>query len=243
MNKFGTVKSKVLQKITEAYVKGEKKEIKTILKTIKENQDFKGLYLFYEHVENKYIEDREDAKLFVNAIVPLLQEKIKSAESISNVLNESLKDTIISTNKVYDDLDMLAEQDTLLNVDKKIFAKLRLIEHLVTKKETEEDESPIIENTALLHTILSNNFNVLYSNTLNEEEKKQLTDILSISDTDLKTNFETLREEVTGKMETMVTEEKNLDLKTKLNESITEASQLPPTKYNYYKLLQLKNGF
>jgi hypothetical protein len=242
MNKFGTVKTKVLQKITEAYANGDKKEIKNILTTIKKNSDFKGLYLFYEHVENKYMEDKEDAKLFVNSIVPLLQHKMKNVKSTSKILGESLKDISSLENTVYDDLDILAEEDSLLNQDKKIIAKLRLIEHLVTKKEEKETNIPVITNEALLHTILANNFNVLYDNTLNESEKKELSELLSISDTDLKTNFKTLQEEVTEKMNDLIKEEKNLELLGRLNEAHIEAGQLKPSKLNYYKLQQLKKG-
>jgi hypothetical protein len=242
MDKFGTVKSKILQKITEAYANGDKKDIKNILITIKKNNDFKGLYLFYEHVENKYLENREDARAFVNSIVPLLQSKMKNVKSTSKVLNESLKNVTALENTVYDDLDMLAEEDTLLNVDKKMIAKLRLIEHLVTKKEAKETSTPIVENEALLHRILVNNFNVLYDYALNEEEKKELGEILSISDKDLKTNFISLQEEVTTKMDTMILEEKSGDIKIKLTNAITEARVLKPTKFNYYKLQQLKKG-
>jgi hypothetical protein len=241
MNKFGTVKTKLLQKITESYAKGDKKGIKSILTEIKKNSDFKGLYLFYEHVENKYIEDREDAKLFVNSIVPLLQHKMKNVKATSKVLNESLKDIQPSENPVYNDLDMLAEADTLLNVDKKIVAKLRLIEHLVTKKEVKETNIPIIENEALLHTILANNFNVLYDNTLNEEEKKELSQILSISDADLQTNFVSLQEEVSNKLNGMLVTEADI-AKPKLTQALTEAKSMKPSKFNYYKLQQLKKG-
>ena len=242
MNKFGTVKSKILQKITEAYAKGDKVEVRNILTTLKKNDDFKGLYLFYENVENKYIEDREDAKLFVNSIIPLLQEKTKAIKSSSEVISEILKDVTVTENKVYDDLDILGEEDTLLNMDKKIIARLRLIEHLVTKKETEESKGPVIENENLLHSILTNNFNVLYSNTLTEEDQTELKNMLSISAEELKTNFHTLKEEVTTKMNKIYEEEKSEDLRSKLNTALTEAEHMKPTKLNYYKLQQLKSG-
>ena len=41
MNKFGTIKSKMLTKITESYSKQNKKEVKDILGTIKENNPTK----------------------------------------------------------------------------------------------------------------------------------------------------------------------------------------------------------
>ena len=56
MNSFGKIKSKILHKLGESYVSGNKSEMKSILKTIKENKDFKEMYLFYEEIENKHIE-------------------------------------------------------------------------------------------------------------------------------------------------------------------------------------------
>ena len=241
MNKFGTVKSKILHKITEAYASGDKKEIKNILTTVRENSDFTGLYLFYEHIESKYFEEREDARVFVNAIIPLLQSKQKSIKSTTKVLSESLKDVVISENDVYNDLEVLSEADTLLNVDKKIIAKLRLVEHLTTKKEVKESNIPIIENEALLHTVLANNFNVLYDHTLTEEDKKELSDLLAITNKDLQTNFKTLQEVVGIKLNSMLVVETD-ELKPILTQAITEANSMKPSKLNYYKLQQLKKG-
>ena len=68
MNKFGELKNKMLTKLTESYTKENKTEVKDILKTIKENKDFKEMYLFYEEIENKYIEDKETAKLYVEGL-------------------------------------------------------------------------------------------------------------------------------------------------------------------------------
>jgi hypothetical protein len=245
MNKFGTLKSKLLQQITKAYTDGNKKEIRNILKTITENRDVKGLYLFYEHVENAYIEDKEDAKIFINSIIPLLQEKTKliNIKKISKQLNETLKDVAPLENSVYDDLDMLSEQDTLLNLNKKIIAKLRLIEHLTTKKEIDDSkENPLIENEALLHTVLTSNFNALYGATLTEEEQDELKKILSVTNDELQKNFMTLKEEVNKKMGKMLTEEKNIDLRAKLEKALDEVKTMKPTKYQYYKLQQLKSG-
>ena len=56
MNKFGELKNKMLTKLTESYTKENKTEVKDILKTIKENKDFKEMYLFYEEIESKTIQ-------------------------------------------------------------------------------------------------------------------------------------------------------------------------------------------
>ena len=77
MSKFGILKTKILKKLTESYSTQNKKEVKDILSTIKENKDFKEMYLFYEEIENKYIEDKEVAQLYVENISPILRQNME----------------------------------------------------------------------------------------------------------------------------------------------------------------------
>lgn len=243
MNKFGIIKTKILQKLTEAYASGNKSEIKEILTAVSKNKDFREMYLFYEEIENKYIEDKESAKMYIDEITSLLQEKVKKITKFSKELEKKLGDVVINENELYSNLDILSQNDTLRNLDKKVNGRMKLIEHLMTKKEiVEETNASFTVNENFLHNVLTNNFNVLYDYTLNEEQKNELKKILEISENELVNNFNTLKEEVTNKMNKMISEEHNIDLKEKLITSISEARQMKPTKYNYYKLQQLKNG-
>jgi len=243
MTKFGTLKTKILQNLTEAYVLGKKDVIKDTLKLMKENKEFLNMYLFYEEVENKNIEDKKEAELYVEEIIPLLRKHSKGITKFCKTLDKKFNVPTTHDNDVYSYLDILSEDDSLKNINKKGEAKKELVNHLMVKKEIPEPTSTtIIENTSLLHTILSSNFNALYGNTLNEEEKKQLTEILSISESDLKTNFSILQEEVTTKMGKLLAEEKNTELRDKLNRALEESKTLGVSKYNYYKLQVLKTG-
>jgi succinate dehydrogenase flavin-adding protein (antitoxin of CptAB toxin-antitoxin module) len=243
MAKFGVLKSKILQTITEAYAKGDKDKIKEILTLITKNSDFKSMYMFYEEIENKYFENKEDAKLYLDEVRSLLIDKSFLIEKFCKTLDSKIGNVIITENELYSNLDTLTERRKLKNVDKHIEAKNKLIEHLTTKKTSPElTEGVFSENETLLHTVLTNNFNVLYGNTLNEEEKKQLTDILSITDDDLQKNFQTLKEEAKVKTNAMLMTESNLDVKNKLTEVLDEINRMTVTRFNYYKLTELKNG-
>jgi hypothetical protein len=243
MTKFGVIKTKILQALTEAYANGDKVKIKEILTSITKNVDFKSMYTFYEEIESKYIPSKDDAKIFLDEVIPILEVKSLLTNKLCKSLDKKLKDITIVENELYSSLDILLEHTQLKNVDKKIQARTKLIEHLTTKKETSElTENTFTPNENLLHAVLTNNFNVLYDNTLNEEEKEQLTAILSISENELINNFKSLQEEVTEKMDKMIKEEKSTELSEKLNTALSEAIHMKPTKYNYYKLQQLRNG-
>jgi hypothetical protein len=246
MKKFGVIKTKLLNKLTESYVNENKTEIKNILTTIKENKDFKEMYLFYEEIENKYIEDKETAKLYVEGLSTYFGEPIGNwktlnmfCESLTNVLN----DVEIQPNELYESLDMLSEKNSLSNIEKKVIAKQKLVNHLTTKKNiTESKDSTLVSNETLLNAVLANNFNVLYTNTLSESQKEELKNILNLPYEDLLNKTSELQESILEKVTTLISESNETDLSTKLKEVKDEVTQMTPSRYNYYRLIELKNG-
>ena len=243
MNKIGVLKTKILKKLTESYSNQNKSEMRDILKTIKENKDFKELYLFYEEIENKYFEDKEVAKLYVEELNTILKSKSKSIVEFCNSLNDKLGDLEINENEVYSTLDQLLEDDSLNNIDKKVIAKKKLVSHLTTKKEVNESTiDGVVPNENLLHAVLANNFNVLYSNSLNEEQQEELKTILSMSQEDLEKNITELKESVLSQVGTILSENQDSDLTTKLNQVQKEVNEMNFSKFNLYKLKELKNG-
>jgi vacuolar-type H+-ATPase subunit E/Vma4 len=243
MNKFGVIKTKMLTKLIESYSNQDKKEVKDILTTIKENKDFKEMYLFYEEIENKFFEDKDVAKLYVEEVTSILKNQSNNISNFSKSLDKKLGDIQINENEIYTLLDTLSENDNLNNIDKKVIAKKKLVEHLTTKKEIKESqETTYTSNENLLHAVLANNFNVLYSNSLNEEQKEELKNILSIKNEDLDSKTTELKESILNQVDTILTESKDDDLMNKLNKVKDEVKTMDTSKYNYYRLVQLKNG-
>ena len=95
MNTFGSIKSKVLKKLTESYISDDKSVIKEIVNIIKEDKEFKDIYLFYEDIENKFFDDPETAKLYVEQISSMLNNKKMVIESTCKKLDEKLGDVIV----------------------------------------------------------------------------------------------------------------------------------------------------
>jgi hypothetical protein len=245
MNNFGKIKTKILKKLTESYSSQNKTEMKTILKTIKENKDFTEMYLFYEEIEGKYFEDRDTAKLYVEELNSILKNKSKNISKFCNSLNEKLGDLEINENELYSTLDNLLEDDTLSNIDKKVIAKKKLVEHLTTKKEIKESENETYtSNENLLHAVLANNFNVLYTNNLSEGQKEELKNILTMTNDDLELKTNELKESILNKVSEILNESTSSDpnLTNKLNGVQKEVKEMETSKYNFYRLTELKNG-
>jgi succinate dehydrogenase flavin-adding protein (antitoxin of CptAB toxin-antitoxin module) len=82
----------------------------------------------------------------------------------------------------------------------------------------------------------------LYSQNLNEEQKEELKNILSMSDVDLNGSVSELKETVLSKVNNILNEDTETELASKLTSVISEVNSMETTKYNYYRLKQLKDG-
>ena len=247
MNTFGKLKTKILNKLTESYAQENKTEVKNILSEIKKNKDFKEMYLFYEEIENKYFEDKEIAKLYVEGLNTYLSQStadLTSLKTFCEELDEKIGNVETTPNELYESLDILSEKDTLTNIEKKVIAKKNLLGHLTAKKQIKESETPstLVSNESLLNAVLANNFNVLYSTTMNEEQKAKLKDILSINHDDLITKTKELQETVLNSVNNLLSESSDTELTNKLNDVVKEVNEMTPSRFNYYRLEELKNG-
>jgi len=241
MKNFGVIKTKLLQKLIDSYTSQNKKELKTIVKTIKENKDFKEMYLLYEDIETKTFDDNETAKIFVDELSSVLKTK---NSDFSN-LNTMLESVEVNESELYKNLDILCEKDSLLNIDKKVIAKRKIVEHLTNVKNTNvnEDTVPFTKNENLLYAVLVNNFNTLYNHTLNEDQKQELKNIISLKNDEVETKINEIKNELLPKLTDLVNESKDdVDVSNKFHEVINEINSMKHTKHNYYRLIELKNG-
>ena len=245
MSKVGIIKTKLLKKLTESYGSKNKSEIKDIIKTILENKKFKEMYLFYEEIENKYIEDKETAKLYIEGLENMInsQSTINEIVDFCKKLDKKLGDVSSENNELYESLDQLFAKDTLSNIENKVIARKKLVEHLTKKKDvTIKDNEPFTVNESLLYGVLANNFNVLYSNTLNEEQKKDFKDIMSLSNDELVIKTAELKEGINNKIESLLVESNDKEMNEKLNRVKQEVNTKEISRLNYFRLIELKNG-
>lgn len=243
MTNFGEFKLKMLTKLTDLYTSKNKVEIKNTIKSITSNKPLSEMYTFYEGIEKLNIKSKDKAKLYVESIEPILIEKMKSLKKDLTTLTKDLKNIEFEKNSLYEDLDILSEENTIHNISKKIDARENLIEHLLKEKKEDEKPSEIqIENHTLLNAVLVNNFNIKYSDFLNEEQKTTFNKIVSMSNEELITETKNLKKELTTKIDSLIKESNEDTLKDKLKNVMSEINKSDTTKFDYYKLIELKNG-
>jgi succinate dehydrogenase flavin-adding protein (antitoxin of CptAB toxin-antitoxin module) len=244
MRTFGELKTKLLTKITESYTSKNKNEVKDLVKKMKSNKSLVEMYMFYEGIEYLNINDKEKAKLYVESIEPILIEKITNLKKDIKEFGKIVKDVVVENNELYSVLDILSEENNIGNISKKIDARESLVNHLIIEKKKEVVETPSvqIENHTLLNTVLVNNFNIKYSDFLNEEQKEIFNKIISMSDNELNTEIKNVKEELVGKLNTLLNESTDIQTQNKLKSVLNEVVNSENTKYQYYKLNDLKNG-
>jgi len=214
--KFGKLKCKILSVLSEEYKNNNKENIGKILKLIKEDKNFKELYLFYEDFEKLSI---KEPKQYLDNLKDLLNKKFELVTETSNKIEKLLPKNIdYEYNSIYEGLDLLAIEFDLNNIVKKNESIKLLENHLITEKEEiiEESEINFTTNEKLLKTILVNNFNILYENNLDETEKKLFKEIISINKSDLNNNFNLLKEEILKKLDDIILDNNNEVLNEKI---------------------------
>ena len=77
MTNFGEIKSKLLTKLTESYNSGNKTELKELINKLKSNKNLVEMHHFYEEVENMFISNKDNAKLYVETLEPQLIDRMK----------------------------------------------------------------------------------------------------------------------------------------------------------------------
>ena len=244
MSNFGKLKSKLLTKLTESYNSGNKNEIKRLIKKIKSNKNLVEVHNFYEEMENTYFQHIDSAKLYVETLEPHFINRMKLISGDCKDLNKLLKDVVSESNELYECLDILSEENNIHNISKKIESRKKLIDFLVTEKPKKvvEESSVRIDNDSLLNAVLVNNFNIKFSDFLNESQKESFSKIMSMSNEELSNEMSLVRTELNSKIENLLGESTDDSMVEKLKKVKSDVNESEITKYNYYKLTELKNG-
>ena len=75
-----------------------------------------------------------------------------------------------------------------------------------------------------------------------ESDRKELTDLLTTSDEELKTSYETIKENVISKLTQMKLNESDSTTKETINETISKVSSEKYDKLTYFKLKSLNEN-
>ena len=238
MIKFGLLKSKIEKTLLESYSKNTfKSEIKNFKKYVLENKNISKLfYLYDEMTSNKGLNEsvvddyiNECITIYENTINKVKGKEISEISSwVSGVQSENDYQTI-------DDLF----STNVLTIESRILSRKSLKESLKKSPAQKKDvvNLPLSAMVNIANKTINN-----YVENLNESEKKELIDFLKSDDENLKTEFDTLKESVKSKLNTMKEESEDSQIKSRINETLEKVSNEKYDKLNFFKLKNLNEN-
>ena len=225
---FGNVKSIIEKNLLESY--NNEKEFKKSLREFKHNvlnnKSMSRAYALYDQLSTPQGLSEQDAKDFLDEGLNLLMKILPSVK-----LPKSLVENV--ENK-YVDLDVLTSTNKL-DLIERINSRKNVLKVLTTKKENikESINIPIKSMVSIDNQTLRG-----YIEGLDENSKKEFFQIISEDTKTLEDKFETLRESTINKLNNMLENETEFEIKTKLTETI---DKLKTEKFDQISFLRLKS--
>jgi hypothetical protein len=225
---FGKIKSIIESKLIESYK--DEKEFKKSLREFKHNvlnnKTMSKLYSLYDQLSTPQGLTESDAKDFLEEGINLIQKllpNIKLPKTFSeNIENKySNIDTLVYTNK----LNLLERVDSKKNITKILTSNNNVVKESIN--------IPLKSMVSIANQTLNN-----YVDNLDESSKKEFLQLISEDSKSLEDKFEIIRENAISKLNSILEKEEELELKTKLSETI---DRLKTEKFDQLNYLKLKN--
>lgn len=229
---FGHVKTIIESNLIDSY-KNEK-EFKKTLREFKENvlnnKQFSQLFSLYEQLSTAQGLSMPDAEYFLQEGVYLINKILPQVKLPKT--NDKSKSNI------YSDIDNLV-YTTKSNLKERVESKKRILETITSKPQAikEAVQIPISSMVKIANQTLEN-----YIENLDSKSKKIFLEVLKTDNNQLEKNYTELKENTLSKLTTILKEQKELEIKNKLSETIEKLQLEQFTKINYVKLLSLENG-
>lgn len=225
---FGQIKSLVEQNLIESYKneKEFKKSLKEFKHNVLNNKHMAKLYSLYDQLSTPQGLDESDAKDFLDEGINLIQQILPNIK-LPKTLSENIE------NK-YSDIDSLVYTNKL-NLLERINSKKNITNVLTSNNNTikESINIPLKSMVTIANQALHK-----YIETLDESSKKEFIQLISEDTKTLEDKFETIRENTIKKLNSILEKEQEVELKTKLSETI---NKLKSEKFDQLNFLKLKN--
>ena len=225
---FGIVKSIIENNLLESY-KNEKEFKKTLREfkhNVLNNKSMSKAYTLYDQLSTPQGLNTDDAKEFLEEGILLLQRVLPNIK-LPRTISESVKNG-------YTDIDTLVYTQKM-SILERIKSKKNIVVILTSKPQNvkESINIPVKSMVNIANQTLRN-----YLDTLDENSKKEFIQIVSEDTKILEEKFEVIRESAINKLETIMENENESEIKSRISETITK---LKDEKFDQMNFLRLKN--
>lgn len=229
---FGKIKSIIEKNLLESY-KNEidfKKSLREFKHNVLNDKPLSKAYSLYDQLSTPQGLSEEDAKLFLEEGINLLQRIVPSIK-LPKTLDEE-------TENKYSDIDTLVYTNKI-SLSERIESKKNIVRILKTEKYSlkETVNLPVKSMVNIANQTLRN-----YIETLDENTKKEFFQVISEDTKSLEDKFQSLKENTISKLEKILNNEEELDMKTKLTETINKIKDEKFDQLNFVKLKNFENS-
>lgn len=225
---FGKVKSIIEKNLLESY-KNEnefKKHIREFRHNVLNNKSISKAYSIYDQLSTPQGLSESQAKEFLEEGISLLQRILPSIK-----MPKSLEENI--ENK-YKNIDTLVYTKNI-SISERLTAKENIVTTLKEQKNTikESINIPVSSMVKIANQTLMN-----FIESMDENSKKEFFQIISEDNNTLQNKFEELKTKTIDKLKNILEQEKENEVKEKINETI---GRLKNEKFDQMNFLRLKD--
>lgn len=229
---FGKIKSIIEKNLLESY-KNEsdfKRHIREFRHNVLNNKQMSKAYSVYDQLSTPQGLSESEAKEFLEEGVYLLQRLLPNIK-LPKSLNESVEN-------IYSEIDTLVYTKTVY-LSERIDVKKKIISNLMKPKNKikESINIPVSSMVKIANQTLNN-----FIETLDEDSKKEFFQIISEDNNTLETKFEELKSKTISKLENILEQEKENEVKEKITETIGKLKNEKFDQINFLKLKDLENS-
>lgn len=225
---FGQIKSLIEKNLLESY-KNEvefKKSLREFKHNVLNNKSISKVYNLYDQLSTPQGLNESEAKEFIEEGVNLLQRILPSIK-----LPKSFEEEVSNN---YTDIDTLVYTKKI-SISERVQSKKNIIETL-KKQKSSVKESINIPVTSMVK--IANQTLRSYIETMDENSKKEFFQIVSEDNRNLENRFEELKTSAILKLQSILENENESEVKTKIGETI---DKLKGEKFDQLNFLKLKN--
>lgn len=238
MIKFGLLKSKIEKTILESYSKNTfKTEMKNFKKYVLENKNISKLFYLYDEMSSNKGLNESVVDDYINECITIYENTINklTGKQMSDILSWVKETESENQYQVIDDLF----STNVLTIESRISSRKLIKESL--KKAPQQKKEVVNLPLSTMVNIANKTINNYVEN-LNESEKKELVEFLKSDDEKLKSEFNTLRESVLSKLNTMKEQSEDSQITNRINETLEKVSNEKYDKLTFFKLKNLNES-
>lgn len=225
---FGQIKTIIEENLINSY-NNKKLFSETIIgfkKHFLPNKIMAEMYLIYGQLTTPMSLSKEDAKDF-------LEEGLSKLRNLKGKITLPKTKVLIENN--YSDIDNIIYNNS--DISNIIESKKKILNILMSNPVTKEStiQLPISSMVKIANKTINEHLN-----TLDEDVRKDILEIMNEKESNLKTTFEEHRTDVLNKLDILLKEENDADVKQKIETTIKKVKTDDFSKLNFYKLKKLK---